>query len=63
MTGRSSSDTGLDAATTVQGEDITIAVDGETVTLNGSANVVTTDVDASNGVIHIIDAVILPPAA
>ena len=54
---------GLDSATTVQGDDIAIAVDGETVTLNGSANVVTTDVDASNGVIHIIDAVILPPSA
>jgi len=31
------------------------------VVLNESANVVTTDIDASNGVIHVIDAVILPP--
>ncbi len=54
---------GLDSATTVQGEDISIAVDGETVVLNGSANVLTTDVAASNGVIHIIDAVLLPPSA
>jgi len=53
---------GLDSATTVQGEDVAIAVDGETVVLNGSANVVTVDVAASNGVIHIIDAVILPPS-
>ncbi len=54
---------GLDAATTVQGSDIAIEVVDGGVVLNGSANVVTTDVDASNGVIHIIDAVILPPSA
>jgi len=54
---------GLDSATSAQGEDIAITVDGDTVILNGSANVVTTDVDASNGVIHIIDAVILPPSS
>lgn len=53
---------GLSSATTVQGEDIAITVDGDSVVLNGSANVVTTDVAASNGVIHIIDAVILPPS-
>ena len=50
----------LDAATTVQGSDVSIVVDDGGVVLNGSANVVTTDVDASNGVIHIIDAVLLP---
>lgn len=44
----------------VEGSDITITVDGG-VKLNGSANVVATDVEASNGVIHVIDAVILPP--
>lgn len=39
-----------------------IAVDTSAgVVLNGSANVVQTDVMASNGVIHAIDAVILPP--
>jgi uncharacterized surface protein with fasciclin (FAS1) repeats len=32
------------------------------ITVNG-ANVITTDVEASNGVIHVIDAVILPPGA
>ena len=51
---------GLSSATSAQGEDITITIDGETVTLNGAANVVTTDVDASNGVIHIIDTVMIP---
>lgn len=54
---------GLTSATSVQGSDIAITVDGGTVTLNGSSNVVTTDIDASNGVIHVIDAVILPPTA
>ena len=52
----------LDLATTVQGADIAIEVVDGGVVLNGTANVVTTDVDASNGVIHVIDQVILPPA-
>lgn len=45
----------------VEGSPITISVDGSTVKLNDSATVVATDVAASNGVIHVIDAVILPP--
>ncbi len=53
---------GLESAATVQGEDISIAVEGGNVVLNGNATVVTTDVMASNGVIHVIDAVILPPS-
>jgi uncharacterized surface protein with fasciclin (FAS1) repeats len=44
---------------TVEGQTIALATDGG-VTVNG-ANVVTADVEASNGVIHVIDAVILPP--
>ena len=52
----------LDAATTVGGEDIAIAVDGGEVVLNGMAKVIITDIEASNGVIHVIDAVILPPS-
>ena len=46
-------------ATTVNGADITIGTMGG-VTVN-EANVVTADIEASNGVIHVIDAVILPP--
>ena len=46
---------------TVEGSPITVAVEGGAVTLNDSANVVATDVMASNGVIHVIDAVLLPP--
>lgn len=45
-------------ATTVQGSDVKIMTEGG-VTVNG-ANVVQADVEASNGVIHVIDAVILP---
>ncbi len=45
----------------VEGSPITITVDGGTVKLNDSATVTATDVEASNGVIHVIDAVILPP--
>jgi uncharacterized surface protein with fasciclin (FAS1) repeats len=53
---------GLTSATSVEGSPIAIAVEDGTVTLNGSAKVVTPDVMASNGVIHVIDQVLLPPA-
>ncbi|TVS04631.1 MAG: fasciclin domain-containing protein [Rhodobacteraceae bacterium] len=45
-------------AETVNGQSITIGV-GETVTVDG-ATVIQADVEASNGVIHVIDTVILP---
>ncbi|MFK7941234.1 MAG: fasciclin domain-containing protein [Roseovarius sp.] len=45
-------------AETAQGGKVTIMTEGG-VTVDG-ANVVTADVEASNGVIHVIDAVILP---
>lgn len=45
-------------ATTAQGGDLTIMTEGG-VTVNG-ANVTAADIEASNGVIHVIDAVILP---
>lgn len=51
----------LTSAKTVQGSNITIKVDGPKVMVN-DANVVITDIQASNGVIHVIDRVILPPA-
>jgi uncharacterized surface protein with fasciclin (FAS1) repeats len=53
---------GLTSATSVEGSPITIAVKDGKVYLNDSAQVVTTDVMASNGVIHVIDQVILPPS-
>ena len=52
----------LEAAPTLQGTDVTISVvDGE-VFLNDTVKVIITDIEASNGVIHVIDAVLLPPA-
>lgn len=52
----------LDKATTVNGKDITIEVKDGNVILNGSIKVIITDIMASNGVIHVIDGVLLPPA-
>jgi uncharacterized surface protein with fasciclin (FAS1) repeats len=52
----------LDSAVTVQGEPIAIKVEDGKVILNDSANVTATDIETSNGVIHVIDAVILPPS-
>jgi transforming growth factor-beta-induced protein len=52
----------LDSATTLLGEDITIEVVDGGVVLNGSVNVVQTDIQAANGVIHVIDFVLLPPS-
>ena len=54
--------TGLESATTVQGEEITIAVENGAVILNGNAEVIITDIEASNGIIHVIDVVLLPPS-
>jgi uncharacterized surface protein with fasciclin (FAS1) repeats len=53
---------GLESVTTLEGQDVAIAVVDGGVRLNDAANVVTTDIEASNGVIHVIDAVLLPPA-
>ena len=49
----------LSKATTVNGQDVAIKVTDGNVRIN-EATVVATDVDASNGVIHVIDTVILP---
>ncbi len=51
----------LTEATTVEGRNITIAVVDGKVVINGTSTVVTPDVTASNGVIHVIDAVLMPP--
>ena len=52
---------GLSSATTVLGKDITITVKDGNVYLNDTVQVIITDIEASNGVIHVIDAVLLPP--
>lgn len=49
----------LTEAKTVQGSTVKIAVEGGKVSVGG-ANVVKTDIVTSNGVIHVIDAVMLP---
>ncbi len=46
-------------AATVNGADVTITLEGG-AKVNG-ANITTADIEASNGVIHVIDAVIMPP--
>ncbi|HQP87401.1 MAG TPA: fasciclin domain-containing protein [Thermoanaerobaculia bacterium] len=51
----------LSEAKTVEGSPVRIAVKDGKVKLN-DANAVKTDVGASNGVIHVLDTVILPPA-
>ena len=51
----------LTSADSVEGSPIAISVKDGKVYLNDSAMVVTADVMASNGVIHVIDKVILPP--
>jgi uncharacterized surface protein with fasciclin (FAS1) repeats len=48
-------------ATTLQGGAVTFTVTDGAVKIN-DANIVVTDIEATNGVIHVIDAVIVPPA-
>jgi uncharacterized surface protein with fasciclin (FAS1) repeats len=50
---------GLDTVTTLQGGELPVMVEGDTVTID-AATVITTDIEASNGIIHVIDAVLLP---
>jgi len=47
-------------AGTAEGQSVTIAVSGGTITIN-NAKIVKPDVAASNGMIQVIDAVLMPP--
>ena len=49
----------MTSAPTANGEDLAIRVEGDSVFINDS-RVVKTDIAASNGVIHVVDTVILP---
>ncbi len=51
----------LSKAKTVQGQEVKIEVKGDTVMVNG-AKVLKTDIACKNGVIHVIDTVIMPKA-
>ncbi len=55
--------TGMSEAETVQGMPVEIMTEDGTVMLKGqnTATVTAADIEASNGVIHVIDAVLLPP--
>ena len=46
----------------LEGEAISLSLKDGKLTLNGSATVVTADILATNGVIHVIDTVIVPPS-
>lgn len=45
---------------TLNGKDLTVLVNGSGVTLNSTTNVIATDVQGTNGVIHVIDSVLIP---
>jgi transforming growth factor-beta-induced protein len=52
---------GLTSAPTVLGKDIAVKVQDGKVYLNNNVQVIITDIETSNGVIHVLDAVLLPP--
>jgi len=49
------------SANTVNGAELKIGTQGG-VKLNGTVHVTKTDIDCSNGVIHVVDSVLMPPA-
>ena len=53
----------LRSAKTLAGPTITIRVNDGSVFLNGSTKVVKTNINATNGTIHVINKVLLPPAS
>ena len=52
---------GLSSASTVLGQDVTVTVQDGSVFLNENVQIIITDIETSNGVIHVLDAVLLPP--
>lgn len=53
----------LNEATTVEGSTISIEAKDGSVMLNGNTKVIITDVHCSNGIIHAVDTVLMPPNA
>jgi transforming growth factor-beta-induced protein len=52
---------GLDVPTALEGASLNFSVVDGAAVINGSTGIVITNVDAANGIIHVIDAVLLPP--
>lgn len=50
----------LPSVRTLQGQDISIEVAGDDLILNGNVKVAPANIDASNGIVHVIDAVLIP---
>ena len=50
----------LTEATSVEGRPIFIQVENGTIVLDGRVQVIVTDIQASNGIIHVVDAVMVP---
>jgi uncharacterized surface protein with fasciclin (FAS1) repeats len=55
--------TTLTEAETLEGSMVEIEVVDGAVVLNGESRVITADIAATNGVIHVIDTVLMPPVA
>jgi len=51
---------GMTTLTSVEGSDLNITVTGSTVQIE-NATITSTDIECSNGVIHVIDSVMFPP--
>ena len=52
---------GMTNATTLAGPQISVYNDGRRVTINGNSRVIKADLEATNGVIHVINTVLIPP--
>merc|ERR1712032_321103 len=46
---------------TLQGDDVLVTSSSAGVTINGDSKVIKADIAATNGVVHIIDTVLMPP--
>merc|ERR1719460_2809465 len=46
---------------TLQGDDVLVTSSSAGVTINGNSKVIAADIAATNGVVHIIDTVLMPP--
>lgn len=54
--------TGMAALPTAQGSDLTVMVTEDSTVMVNDATVTMADIEADNGIIHVIDTVLMPPA-